>query len=401
MRIVILGGAGAMGSTAVKDLALNDTFDEIVVGDINIDLARRLAESVNSAKVSALQVDVTDADSLNQILKGATIVLNFVGPYYKFAPPIIRACMEAKVHYVDICDDYDAAKIILDMDQEVKEAGITVLTGMGTSPGITNILTRMGMDELDVTKEVDTIWVMGEPEVGSAILYHFFHSCSGLVPGFDKGEHTLIQPLSEQNAMEVDFPEPLGNVKVYDIGHPEPITIPHFYPDVERVTNKGAVLPEKVFDVFRKLVDLGFDSTKPIEFNGTTISPRDFIVRYLQENKELLAFDEPLGLGGLRVIVKGVKDGKELSYVYTTVSSETTAESVAIPAVVGAELIAKGKVESLGVIAPEVLHPIDVFKGLGNRKKISHDSVNSGLIVQKIMSDGKIETIRAGRPILV
>src|SRR5690606_932507 len=118
------------------------------------------------------------------LLQGATVVINFVGPFYRFAPLVIRAAIEAKVHYVDICDDFDAAEAILAMDEEVKKAGITVLTGMGTSPGITNILARIGMDELDKTEEIDTIWVMGESETGTAVLYHVFHGGSGLVPGF-------------------------------------------------------------------------------------------------------------------------------------------------------------------------------------------------------------------------
>lgn len=399
LKVVVLGGAGGMGSMAVRDLVLNDRFSEIVIADLNLDAAKQVAEEVNSRKVSVSNVDVTDAKGLVKLLTGASIVINFVGPYYRFAPMIIRACIEAKVNYVDICDDYDAAETILEMDQRAKEAGITVLTGMGTSPGMTNILVKMGMDELDVTEEVDTIWVMGEPEIGSAILYHVFHGGTGPVPGYSQGKRTMIKPFQEETSLTVDFPEPLGRVKVYDVGHPEPITIPHFYPEVKTVTNKGTLLPSSIVDNFKKLFDLGFGSTKELNINGMQISPRDFAVRYLQENPELLAVNEPNGFGGLKVIVKGKKAGVATSYVYTTISSESTATSVAIPAVVGAELIAEGKVKTFGVIAPEVLNPQDVFEYLGNRKKVSNDSVNSGLIIEKISADGSIETIRKGRPV--
>lgn len=313
---------------------------------------------------------------------------------------IIEACIEAKTNYVDICDDYDAAEDILHMDNRVKEAGITVLTGMGTSPGITNILVKMGMDQLDETEEVDTIWVMGESETGSAILYHVFHGGTGLVPGYSEGKQTRIKPFQEEGSLEVDFPEPLGKVKVYDVGHPEPITIPYFYPEVKKVTNKGALLPSKIVDNFKKLFDLGFGSTKPINISGTNISPRDFAVRFLQENPELLPVGESKGFGGLKVVVKGKKDGKNLGFIYTTVSSESTAESVAIPAVVGAELITDGKVDSIGVIAPEVLNPMDVFSYLGNRKKINEESVSSGLIMDMILENGSIQSIKKGRRLM-
>src|SRR5699024_9197621 len=108
-----------------------------------------------------------------------------------------------------------------------------------------------------------------------------------------------------------------------------------------------------------KMFDLGFGSTKSIDVNGTMITPRDFAVRYLQENPELLSSNNSHGFGGLKVIVKGKKDGENLGMIYTTVSSESTAASVAIPAVVGAELIMNGKVNKAGVIAPECLDPKD------------------------------------------
>lgn len=399
-KVIVLGGAGGMGSMAVKDLALNKRFSEIVIADVNIDAANRVAQEVNSNLVSTTTVDVTDRDSLVALLSDAAIVINFVGPFYKFAPMIIDACIEAKTNYVDICDDYDAAEEILKMDSRVKEAGITVLTGMGTSPGITNVLVKMGMEQLDETEEVDTIWVMGESETGSAILYHVFHGGTGLVPGYADGKQTMIKPFQEEGSLEVEFPEPLGKVKVHDVGHPEPITIPYFYPEIKKVTNKGALLPSKIVDNFKKLFDLGLGSTIPIEVNGVQIAPRDFAVRFLQENPELLAVGESNGFGGLKVIVKGKKDGKKLGFIYTTVSSESTAESVAIPAVVGAELITDGKVATSGVIAPEVLNPMDVFTYLGERKRVGGDTVNSGLIIDMILEDGSIHSIKKGRQLV-
>lgn len=123
-------------------------------------------------------------------------------------------------------------------------------------------------------------------------------------------------------------------------------------------------------------------------------------MRFLQENPELLPVGESKGFGGLKVVVKGKKDGKNLGFIYTTVSSESTAESVAIPAVVGAELITDGKVDSIGVIAPEVLNPMDVFSYLGNRKKINEESVSSGLIMDMILENGSIQSIKKGRRLM-
>lgn len=397
-KIVVIGGAGGMGSEAVKDLAINETFDEIVIADANLEAAKKVLDETKSERVSIVQIDVNDMDGLLQLFKGATVVLNFVGPFYKYGPSVIRAAMNAKVHYVDICDDYDAAVEILAMNEEVKKAGITVLTGMGSSPGITNVLARMGIDELDETEEIDTMWVMGEAKTGAAILYHVFHAGSGLVPGFENGQRTMIKPFDEKRALTIEFPEPLGKVKVYDIGHPEPITIPHYFPKVKKVTNKGSLVPEKIVDTFISFLKLGFHSTETVEINKNIhISPRDFAVKYLQQNPQLLEAENSPGFGGLKVIVKGLKDGQKVSYIYTTMSSESTGESTGIPAAVGAELIAKGKITQRGVIAPEVLDPKLVLSSLGRRKRVNNDIKTSGLMIERINPDGTKEIIRGNR----
>src|SRR5699024_6414108 len=115
-KVIVLGGAGGMGSMAVKDLVLHKRFSEIIIADINIEAANQIVQEVNSDLVSTAAVDVTNRKGLVTLLSDASIVINFVGPFYKYAPMIIEACIEAKTNYVDICDDYDAAEDILHMD---------------------------------------------------------------------------------------------------------------------------------------------------------------------------------------------------------------------------------------------------------------------------------------------
>lgn len=399
-KVIALGGAGGMGSAAVKDLALNGKFDEIVVADVNMKAAQQVVNETKNEKVSAVQIDISDENALIELLNEASVVINFIGPFYKYGPGVIRAAIKTHTHYVDICDDYDAAETILTMNAEAKKSGITVLTGMGASPGITNVFARMGMDELDVAEEIDTIWVMGGAETGTAVLYHVFHSGSGQVPGFTGGQRTMIQPFSDDNALTVSFPQPIGDVTVYDIGHPEPVTIPYFFPGIKKVTNKGALLPQKVIDTFKRLIQFGFGSVEPIQMNKLIeVSPRDFIVKFLQSNPDLLEVNKPFGFGGLKVIVKGIKDEKKTTYIYTTVSNESTGESTGIPAAACAELIAAGIIDEKGVIAPEVLDPKVVLKALGNRKHLKKHVKSTGLIIEKMSADGTIEVIKEGQPI--
>ena len=173
MKIVVLGGCGTVGATAVGDLVSDDTFSEIVVADKNIEKARGLVSKLDSDKLSAVFVDVADAKSLRKVIEGASLVLNVVGPFYRFAEPITNAVIEEGINCVDICDDYDATMKLLEMDEEAREAGITVLTGMGSSPGLANLLAKFGSSQLDETEEIHIHHVHGgEEDEGAAVVYH-------------------------------------------------------------------------------------------------------------------------------------------------------------------------------------------------------------------------------------
>jgi len=77
MKILALGGAGQEGARAVNDLAASPQVEAVVIGDINLDAANRLKESIGSAKLSCVQVDATNHDQLVAVLKDVDVVLTF------------------------------------------------------------------------------------------------------------------------------------------------------------------------------------------------------------------------------------------------------------------------------------------------------------------------------------
>jgi len=44
LKALVLGGAGAMGMVAVRDLVESRVFSEVVIGDVNLEKAREVAE---------------------------------------------------------------------------------------------------------------------------------------------------------------------------------------------------------------------------------------------------------------------------------------------------------------------------------------------------------------------
>ena len=78
----------------------------MILGDINIDPARVQVKLRASGKVSLTKIDVNDHKGLVKTISGADVAVNCAGPFYKTAVAVARAAVEAKVNYIDICDDY-------------------------------------------------------------------------------------------------------------------------------------------------------------------------------------------------------------------------------------------------------------------------------------------------------
>ncbi|RLI10920.1 hypothetical protein DRO33_04995, partial [Candidatus Bathyarchaeota archaeon] len=84
-RVAVLGGAGAVGSAAVKALAASRVFSEMVIADANVEGARALASELakRGVSASASELDARDLESVKAAARGADVVVNCVGPFYE------------------------------------------------------------------------------------------------------------------------------------------------------------------------------------------------------------------------------------------------------------------------------------------------------------------------------
>lgn len=369
-RITVLGGCGAVGSVAVKMLAASDVFSEIVVGDIDFERARRIVQSLGSDRVSAVRVDASNPESIKGAIEGSQVVLNCVGPFYKFGPPILKAAIESGIDYVDLCDDFDATEKVLNLDEDAKREGVSALIGMGSSPGISNVLVRFCADALlDEIESVDVYHAHGGERVeGAAVVKHRIHSMMIDIPMFLDGEFTTVRLFDESGKAleeEVDFPD-VGKCRVYAYPHPETITLPRYLKITSRVTNLGIVLPPAYAELIKGMVRLGLTSGTPIDVGGQEVAPLEFAVSFILSQRERLLKEagiaEPMGC--LKIVVKGKKKGERSTYIFSMSSrGRGMAEGTGIPAALGAMLMGTGKIKRKGVFPPEVgVNPLDLLE---------------------------------------
>ena len=358
MRILVLGGCGAQGTFATRDLVESKDVSEVIIGDIDVKKARRVAADIGSPKLSTIQIDVNDHQNLVKVMKDVDVVVNFVGPYYEHGVKVVRAAIEAGKNYVDVCDDYDATQKMLALNNLAKDKGITILLGLGVSPGIANLIAKYGADKLDQVEEIKIAWVIGaeEPE-GPAVLYHTFHGVTGSIPQFLDGKLVEVPAVSGKEIVE--FPEPVGKAEVFYYGHPEPITIPQTIKGVKVVTNKGGVLPPELNQLLIALAEVGLTGLTPITIKNREITPRDFLVAYMAS-----FMPEELPSGGpptsaIKIEVKGKKEGMDTKYIYSAVGR--MGESTGTPASIGAQMLGRGDIKIKGVVAPEACIDLELF----------------------------------------
>ncbi|MFW9795213.1 MAG: saccharopine dehydrogenase family protein [Candidatus Thorarchaeota archaeon] len=400
-RITVLGGCGVVGTVAVKTLVSAGDFSEIVIGDIDLEKANESVSAIGDECLSSFKVDASDPAAIKEAIKGSDIVLNCCGPFYKLGPIILKAVIESKIDYVDVCDDYDATKLLLAMDKAAKKADITALTGMGSSPGVANILVRFCADHmLDEVDSIDILHVHGgEPVEGSAVVAHRIHSMTSPIPMYLDGKFTTVDYFGESGkALEADYDfHKVGTYRCYPYPHPETITLPN-YIKCKRVTNLGCVIPHEYYGMIQDIARFGIIGEEPIMVKGQEVVPLDFAIAYILDKREQILKETNFGeqRGCLKIVIKGIEDGKPQEYHFSLASvGQSMGEGTGIPAALGAVLMMRGKITEKGVLPPEAcVNPID-FLGI-MQDYLKPDNVSSGespLIIESIKEDGTVEKL--------
>ena len=385
IRVVALGGCGGMGQFAVRTALGFDFVDEIVIGDRDEHRAREFAARCGP-RTSSVGVDVLDETALADMLKGADVVMATVGPYYRFGVPILQAAIRAGCHYLDINDDWEPTLDMLALDEEARKAGVTAVIGMGASPGLSNLLALKAMGELDKVDDLVTGWGTGghdeelseKPGEGGtlrAATEHWIHQLTGKIRVRRNGEYVDANPFEE---IRIDYPG-IGAVTTHTVGHPEPITLPRFRPEIRNSWNVMNMPPYVIepmrwvasqVNAGRMSTDEATDQVNNILMGGSgwgklllTRLGRRMFVQYLLASRKTVSY-----VATLFAYAAGTKDGKprkvgtRLSAVpYGGMKNETMGGVTGVPLATALAMFAKGKIDRRGVFAPEGAIEPDAF----------------------------------------
>lgn len=357
MRALIIGGVGGMGQGVARDLVKQDKVTEIVLADLYPDPERLSKKLRESDKTTLVKMDVNDHEVMVQAFKNTDVVINTAGPFYKTAVPVAKAAVAAKKNYIDICDDYEGTQILFEsgIDQLAKDAGITVLTGMGSDPGTNNVLVKWYADRLDEVDEIYLYWVVSIAELAGAAWDHSLHMTLGKIPQYIDGKLVHVEGGTEVVAEQ--FLDPLGVCHVRYVGHPQPLTLPRYIKEVKNVIIKGALIPLWVDELIAEQKATGLLSTDPVDLKGVQVTPYDLALKLWEKIPE--GRDNGPQSSGLKVIVKGRRGDHRVTYTADMVGR--MAPGTGLPASIAALMMDDGHVTVKGVVAPEGCIDPDIF----------------------------------------
>jgi len=106
MKKVLIVGAGGQGGPCASMLARDQDVTEIVLGDIDIELANKVKNKIKSDKITTVKLDAGKVEEIKSAARGVDVIINLT--LTQFNANIMKAAVESRAHYVDAALDYRA-----------------------------------------------------------------------------------------------------------------------------------------------------------------------------------------------------------------------------------------------------------------------------------------------------
>lgn len=225
----------------------------------------RVSMNLSSAGVSAR---LTPLKSATELFNCSVVVLAHGGPHAALA----EAFIAEGVSVVSVSDNLADVLSIIDLHERAVARDAVVVAGAACSPGLSGLLVSHVTRAFESIDEVHTA-VHGTGGPMCARQHH--ESLRGLSVGWHDG-NWLQRPAGSGREL-CWFPDPVGAKDCYRFASPEPVLLQRINPELQRITSRVSATRRDRFTA-------PFPMITPPHAEG--------------------------GLGGLRVEVRGVRDGR-------------------------------------------------------------------------------------------
>lgn len=371
MKILLLG-VGLQGKAALHDLAKSSAVSQIIAADVNFEALDSYISSLDSDKVTPVQLDVRDQKHVAELMDAVEAVIILLPKDFRLE--MARLAISKGIHFIET--SY-AMPQYQKLGQEAAEKGVTLLPEFGLDPGIDLVLAGRATKELDEVHELHA-YGTGVPEPQAAanpIKYKISWTFSGVLSAYQRPARILKDgQVVDLTPNEMFDEKNLHYVNVEDVGL------------MEAYFNGDAVKYLEIFGItesaqttgrytlrwpghsafWQKLSELGFLQEDPIQVGDIEISPRQFVHDLL--SPQLQYEDEERDIAGIRIDARGIKDGKKVRIIYQMMDRRdletgllAMQRTVGYTASIGAQMILRGDIQKRGLLSPSNDVPSDIF----------------------------------------
>lgn len=377
MSKVMIVGAGGVGGVVVHKCAqVASVFSDIILASRSEDKCKKIAEQVKAktgVTIRTAQVDADNVPEMTALLQKEKpqLVINVALPYQDLH--IMDACLAAGVHYMDTAnyEPEDTAKFEYHWQwayqEKFEKAGLMALLGSGFDPGATNMFTAyLAKHYFDEIHTLDIVDVNGGDH-GYPFATNFnpeinIREVTAECRHWENGEFVTTAAMSKST--NFDCPENVGSFNIYRMYHEELESLTKHFPTLKRA-QFWMSFSQNYLNHLEVLGNVGMTGIEPIEFNGQSIVPIQFLRQLLPDPASL--GPRTVGKTCIGCIVTGIKDGVEKTmYLYNIcdhqdcykeVESQAISYTTGVPAMIGAKMMLEGKWMKPGVWNMEQLDP--------------------------------------------
>lgn len=377
MKILVLGGCGIQGRTALYDLASDAEISEIICADIQFDELSKIETFTDMGKITTAKIDAQNKSDLLNLYKKVDVVIDLLPKDFK--THVNEAALEAKVPVVNTNYMYD----IKTLDKKAKEAGITIMPECGLDPGIDLVICGDAQTRFDSLSMIKS-YCGGFPEK-KACTNPMNYKLSWIWRGVLSSTMREGRIIRDRQIIEIPSAIQHDDAFVHAIEFPNLGTleaIPNgdavFFTDrmglTETIVNTGRYsLRWPGWSAFwRPLKELGFLSKDPVKGLAGTVSPMDFMDKHL--GPQLAYQDDEKDLVAMINIFEGIKNNKKMRFTSSMLIERdletgimAMSKGVGYTAAIVARMIVRGDIKEKGVLSP--LNHIPVEKFMNELKK--------------------------------
>jgi len=357
MKILVLG-AGRMGFGAVFDLAHNSPqVEAVTVADFDLKKAQEVAEKVNSDKVTAHHIDVSNLSDVVELMRAHDSAISCVNYWYN--AELSKAAIATNTNFCDLGGNNYIVDEQLALDEEARAAGINIIPDCGLAPGMVSILAMHGAARFDEIEEIH-IRVGGLPQAPkTALQYQLVFSVEGLINEYIEVARVIrdrqikeVESMTEIESLKFDGFPTLEAFQTSGGTSTLPDTFLGKIKELDYKTIRYAGHCEK----FKTMIDLGLCSSEEMMVDYAKITPRKVFGELLTRH---LPADEP-DYVLVRLEFVGKKDGEKKRLRYDIVDKQDEAtglsammRTTAFPASIIAQMMASGDVLMRGATPQE------------------------------------------------